>query len=100
MCRLPWKLPSSLEQPTIESASAGVTIRPCPSTTTRLVSCSTRGIGLDLNGVAPEIEPLLDALSRQAPKTALEQAAADATEALWSDELETELVQELQEFRE
>ncbi len=58
------------------------------------------GIGLDLNAVAPEIEPLLGALIRQAPRTALQQAAVGAAEAVWSDELETELAQELQEFRE
>ncbi len=58
------------------------------------------GIGLDLNSAAPEIEPLLDALIRQAPRTTLQQAAVGATEALWSDELETELAQELREFRE
>lgn len=58
------------------------------------------GIGLDLNSVAPEIESLLDALIRHAPKAALERAAADAAEAVWSDELEAELAQELREFRE
>jgi hypothetical protein len=58
------------------------------------------GIGLDLNAVAPEIEPVLDALIRQALRTALQQAAGGATEAVWSDELETELAQEPQEFRE
>src|SRR3989442_9025632 len=57
------------------------------------------GIGLDLNAAAPDIEPLLGALMRQAPRSALQQAAVDAAEAVWSDELETELAQELQEFR-
>lgn len=56
-------------------------------------------IELELNSVAPEIEPLLDALIRQAPKAALEQAAADAAEAVWSDELGVELAAELEEFR-
>jgi hypothetical protein len=54
------------------------------------------GIGLELNAVAPEIEPLLGALIRQAPRAALQQAAVDAAEAVWSDELEAELAQELQ----
>jgi hypothetical protein len=52
------------------------------------------GIGLELNAVAPEVEPLLGALILQAPRTALQQAAVDAAEAVWSDELETELAQE------
>jgi hypothetical protein len=57
-------------------------------------------VGLDLNSVAPEIEPMLAALMRQASKAVLEQAAGDAVEAVWSDELERELVTELDEFRE
>lgn len=57
-------------------------------------------LGIDLNSVAPEIDPPLDALIRQSPKAALERAAADAAEAVWSDELEAELAQELREFRE
>lgn len=57
-------------------------------------------IGLELNSVAQAIEPLLDGLMEGAPKAALEQAAADAAEAVWSDELEAELAQELEGFRE
>lgn len=58
------------------------------------------GIWLELNSVAPDIEPLLDALIRHAPKAALEQAATDAAEAVWSDEVKLDLAAELEEFRE
>jgi len=58
------------------------------------------GVGLDLNFVAPRIEPLLDALIRDAPKAVLERTAADAAESVWSGELRSELAEELWEFRE
>jgi hypothetical protein len=57
------------------------------------------GIWLDLGTVAGEIEPLLEALVARAPKQTLAQAAAEAVEAVWSDELEVELVTEFEDFR-
>lgn len=57
------------------------------------------GIGLDLSAVGGEIEPLLEALVKQAPKEALSRAAAEAAQAVWSAELKVELVVTLKDFR-
>ena len=57
------------------------------------------GVELELNAAAPDMEPLLDALVDHAPPARLERAAADAAEAIWSNELELELATEFHELR-
>ncbi|MGH3094166.1 MAG: hypothetical protein ACRDOG_17800 [Gaiellaceae bacterium] len=57
------------------------------------------GLSLEPNEVAAEIAPVAHALSTRAPRRSIEQKAAHAADAVWSDDLRSELAVQLAGLR-